>query len=165
MIRQIQEYYLKERNSGRTAAIFGFVILISSVYVYSNCAPGGFMKGFSYTLCCLSLLMFITGIITVIYNNYRIRKTMALSHLDDATLKNAEITRMQKAMAYSYTGGLILFSATVICGLALAIITGSELLKGVGTGMIIMGILGVMAERVSMQRNARYLETLRSLQM
>ena len=162
MIRHIQEYYLKERNSGLTAAIAGVMIFAISIYIFQTCEPAGFLKGFSYTLCCLSLLMVLAGLITVIFNNYRIRKTSELRHMDETSLREAEITRMEKVMSYSYTGGIVLFAALSTVGLALAVIASSALLKGVGAGMMVMGILGLGAERVSMLRNSRHLQNIRS---
>ena len=162
MIRHIQEYYLKERSSGLTAAIAGIVILAISIYIFQTCEPGGFLKGFSYTLCCLSLLMVLAGICTVIYNDYRLRKISELRNIDEASLQVSEIARMKKAMAYSYTGGIVLFAAMTTVGLALAVIATSALLKGVGAGMMVMGILGLGAERIAMLRNSRYLENIRS---
>lgn len=162
MIRHIQEYYLKERNSGIIAAIAGMLILAVSIYIFQTCEPAGFMKGFSYTLCCLSLLMVLAGISTVIYNNYRIRKTSELQYMDEASLQAAEVSRMEKVMAYSFTGGIILFTAMALSGLALAVITASGLLKGVGAGMMVMGILGLGAERISMHRNSRHLQNIRA---
>ena len=70
---------------------------------------------------------------------------------------------MEKVMATAYIGGLATFSFALVLGVLLSLISKRQILKGLGIGLLLFGIIGVSLEFISMKRNRQYLEEIKLL--
>jgi len=163
VIEHIQNYYISERNGSAMAAATGAVFLIVSFLLWRFSDAGSISKGIAYSLLGAGLFFTVAGIGVVIHNNTKITETKNIKAPIEAQLQQSEIERMEKVIASSYTIPLSMFSALLIIGLLLILITRQEVWKGVAIGLLITGTLGHSTEAFSMKNNNVYLMKIKQI--
>jgi len=163
VIEHIQNYYISERNGSAMAAATGVVFLIISFLLWRFSDAGSISKGIAYSLLGAGLFFTVAGIGVVIHNSTKITETKNIKAPIEAQLQQSEIERMKKVIASSYTIPLLMFSALLIIGLLLILITRQEVWKGVAIGLLITGTLGHSTEAFSMKNNNAYLMKIKQI--
>ena len=163
MIEHIQNYYISERNGSAMATTAGVIFLIISFLLWRFSDAGSISKGIAYSLLGAGLFFTVAGIAVLIHNRNKITEVRSIKAPADTSLQQSEIKRMNKVINSSYIIPLIIFSALLIIGLLLILLTRQEVWKGVAIGLLITGTLGHSTEAFSMKNNNAYLTKIKEI--
>jgi len=157
------KYYASEFNGAIAGGIIGVTLLLSTFLLWRVSDDYSMGQGISYVFFCAGLFFIILCTVVAIRNRNKMEESFKVNSKDNITLQRAEIVRMEKVLDSAYTSGFILFSILVVLGLLLALIVQeSFVLKGMGVGMLIVGVVGYCTEALSVKRNKAYLYEIRS---
>ena len=163
MKEHILQYYTSEKQGAAWGIALGLIFIAVAIWLWRTAGNASLQRGLGYTLLGAGALIVLVTIITVFYNNRRILHTKEMPVASNTDLQRSEVSRMEKVMATAYIGGLVTFSVAAIAGIALLAFAQKLLLKGVGLGLLLFGLLGIGVELFSMKRNRQYLEEVRQL--
>lgn len=163
MKEHILQYYASEKQGAAWGIALGVVFIAVAVWLWRTAGNASLQRGLGYALLSAGALIVLATLITVVYNNRRIRHTKEMPVASNTDLQRAEVSRMEKVMATAYIGGLVTFSVAAVVGIAFLTLAQKQFQKGVGLGLLLFGLLGVGAELFSMKRNRQYLEEIRQL--
>jgi hypothetical protein len=159
----IVNYYVSERQGATWIAIIAFLIVLTAIIVWRTSSALTFQRGLAVSLLIVGALMLVATIAAVLYNNQRIKNMEAMMVIGNHELQQMEIVRMTKVLSTAYTAGLITFSLAILMGTLLMLFMQRQFIRGMGTGLLLFGILGVSAELISLKRNGQYSEEIRRL--
>jgi 2,4-dienoyl-CoA reductase-like NADH-dependent reductase (Old Yellow Enzyme family) len=164
MKEYIVKYYLSEFHGAVIGLSAGVVFLVAAILLWKFGVAHGLSRGIAYALIGGGLFFTVACVGVSINNKQTAQKVEQSVIVSDTDTQASEIERMEKVMASSYTGALIMFSLFIIVGLVFVLaFQGNLLMKGVGLGLLIIGTYGHFTEAFSMKRNRGYLEEIKSL--
>jgi len=163
MKEYILQYYASEKQGAVWGIALGIVVMAVAVWLWRRPGNPGLQQGMGYALLGAGTLIVLATLVTVVYNNRRILHTKAMPVASNIDLQRSEVSRMEKVMATAYIGGLVTFSVAAAFGMGLLTLAQKQIVKGIGMGLLLFGLLGMGAEMLSMKRNRRYLEEIRQL--
>jgi hypothetical protein len=138
------------------------VFIVVAVLLWRGSLNIEIRRGLAYALLCTGILMVTATTLNVQYNNQRIENTTEIV-TSNYELQQVEIIRMEKVMATAYIGGLTTFSIALALGVLLWLISKRQMVKGIGIGLLLFGMMGLSIKFVSMNRNQHYLEEIKLL--
>jgi len=163
MKEHIINYYISEKQGALWGIIIAVLFVVVAALFWRRSAHDELKRGLAYALLGTGVLMLFATTLTLLHNNQRIQNTTEIIVNSNQELQQAEIIRMEKVMATAYIGGLATFSFALVLGVLLSLISKRQILKGLGIGLLLFGIIGVSLEFISMKRNRQYLEEIKLL--
>jgi len=163
MKEHILQYYASEKQGATWGIALGATFIVIAIGLWRTAGDTSLQRGLGYALSSAGALIVLATTVTVFYNNRRILHTREMPVASNTDLQRSEVSRMEKVMATAYIGGLVTFSVAAVVGIAFLTLAQNQLKKGVGLGLLLIGLLGVGVELFSMKRNRQYLEEIRQL--
>ncbi|MNR77820.1 hypothetical protein D3C72_85030 [compost metagenome] len=161
MMELIQRYYAAERHTAMLAIAIGLALILISLALSRTASAATLTRGMVYVFLVAGLLQSAAGLSYFVVVGKRAQEaTKVYAAQAEHDIKQQESTRLERVLKSGYIGGLAMYTALLLIGLALLLLShDAPTRKGMALALMIIGVLGHGLEAYSMQANQQYLKT------
>ena len=161
MIELVLQYYDSERRTALVAMGIGIVFLITTWALWQTSSLGTLSRGIAHVFLIAALFQLDAGFVyTRLVSSRATAAGKSYASASEHDITQHEIVRMSRIVKSGFIRGLLAYSALVLGGLALLVLSDSAARHGAGLALLIVGVLGLCVETFSMQSNRGYLSAL-----
>jgi hypothetical protein len=165
MLDVVRSYYAGERQTALVGVGSGVALLVLALILWRASAAASIGRGMACALLVVGALHAVaSGGYAAMLPGREAATLEVYAGRSDGDVKQREIARVEGVLGSGYAGGIALFTALVLVGVALVLVSHElPVRKGVALALMIAGVLGHCTEAFSMQKNHRYLDRVGSL--
>lgn len=157
----ILKYFSGEKLQCSIGIFLALTSLAISIYFIYLDKP--FFKGIAYVFIPLSLLLLSICVGVVIRTPKDIKRVSTYYESDKISIQTEEIPRMEKVMNTFSTIKKVEIAFFILGIILLLVFWNNELVKGIGTGLIVQGLMLYLFDHFAQSRGKIYFEFLNSI--
>lgn len=157
----ILKYFSGEKLQCSIGIFLALTSLAISIYFIYLDKP--FFKGIAYVFIPLSLLLLSICVGVVIRTPKDIKRVSTYYENDQSSIQTEEIPRMEKVMNTFSTIKKVEIAFFILGIILLLVFWNNELIKGIGTGLIVQGLMLYLFDHFAQSRGHIYFEFLNSI--
>ncbi|MEQ8325321.1 MAG: hypothetical protein RID18_00175 [Cytophagales bacterium] len=154
-------YFNGEKLQCIAGAVFSLIGIAASVYFLFLQKP--VLKGLAYAIIPLSILLLIICIGVIVRTPKDLARLTTYQEENPKNIQIEEIPRMEKVMKSFGIVKKVELAFFLIGTVLTAIFWRNELIKGIGIGLIIMGVCLYAFDHIAESRGKMYVQLLKSL--
>jgi len=162
LLPYLQVYYKGERFEAALIVLLGVISLLACLAMWYHINENPMLKGLFYLIAFLGLFAFSAGIFNFYNNNRRLADMPGQYQTNRQQYMAKEIARFEGKNGVNtwWMPLKISWTALIITGLLLTLLTKNAFVNGIAIGLILLGAFGLLIDGFAHQRARIYTDAL-----